>query len=519
MNSELLMIDLLPEKRVIQQTFQQGYRRLLGVIALLLTLSSFFFFGLGTVCYRYFLPSIRDSVNIERLTNLYHFAIGVGLLIGLLGLISILFIFIKMARLSSSFPNWLKKQSKKMLGLSIEQSNQHYFLVSNNANKNMVLDKKKCQLIATTLDGQSIMVGNEPILFGIYRPRLFLLNGEPKQTSNFVTTNPRNKLMVSALAICLVGGVIGSFSYLNRPIAYSESDSSEEIVEPIDPPLADNQGLISQTEATPTDKADSFHLQMVGNNNELFMTTNSGAQWQFVPIKGEWLRAGDYTLTTGTVPWGQWMEKTFELSPDFSWFLYSPDDVSASVEAPFRLYSLASTDNGVTWYQSKLAEFSLPIRYRKATFFDDGRGVVVVSTRSAMSSEGIHLYSTSDYGQTWQEMANTEISQPIQNASFVSHTTGFLATRNNLYYTHNSGRSFKDAIVSIPETYQANGLDLFQSPNEVSQVSANRFETKFNLVKADGIDIGKMFACLFESTDGGESWSFVKQLSQIELTD
>ena len=30
---------------------------------------------------------------------------------------------------------------------------------------------------------------------------------------------------------------------------------------------------------------------------------------------------------------------------------------------------------------------------------------------------------------------------------------------------------------------------------------------------------GKMFACLFRSTDNGETWQFVQQLSQVEQGD
>ncbi|MCZ1224574.1 oxidoreductase, partial [Enterococcus faecium] len=33
------------------------------------------------------------------------------------------------------------------------------------------------------------------------------------------------------------------------------------------------------------------------------------------------------------------------------------------------------------------------------------------------------------------------------------------------------------------------------------------------------IDAGKMFACLFRSTDNGETWQFVQQLSQVEQGD
>ena len=34
------------------------------------------------------------------------------------------------------------------------------------------------------------------------------------------------------------------------------------------------------------------------------MTTDQGKQWRFVPLALDWVRFGDYTLTSGTVPVG-----------------------------------------------------------------------------------------------------------------------------------------------------------------------------------------------------------------------
>ncbi|EPN9402633.1 hypothetical protein ACV6EA_10700 [Enterococcus hirae] len=98
----------------------------------------------------------------------------------------------------------------------------------------------------------------------------------------------------------------------------------------------------------------------------------------------------------------------------------------------------------------------------------------------------------------------------------MTKTLGFLSTRENIYYTNDGGLTFKESLVAIPGEYQLGGIDLFQSPNEVVQVSANKLETKFYLLKNGSIDAGKMFACLFYSTDGGETWQFEQQLSQVE---
>ncbi|WP_260279779.1 WD40/YVTN/BNR-like repeat-containing protein [Enterococcus durans] len=147
------------------------------------------------------------------------------------------------------------------------------------------------------------------------------------------------------------------------------------------------------------------------------------------------------------------------------------------------------------------------------------QGIVMLSTDNEMSAESLQIYTTNDKGKSWISIGGTVIDQPIQNVSFVTASLGFVSTREKLYYTANSGRSFKESIVTIPADYQIGGLDLFRSPNEVTSVSANKLEAKFYLLKANSINIGKMFACLFTSTDNGKTWQFEQQLSQVDIND
>lgn len=222
----------------------------------------------------------------------------------------------------------------------------------------------------------------------------------------------------------------------------------------------------------------------------------------------DWLRFGDYTLISGIVAKGEWMDKTFDVSPTFSWFIYSPDQKN--------VYLLSSADNGKTWQKSQITDQGGQVRYRKANFFTNDQGVMVFSSSTGMSAESLKIYTTNDKGQSWQKSGSTIVNQPIQNVSFVTKTLGFLSTRENIYYTNDGGLTFKESLVAIPGEYQLGRIDLFQSPNEVVQVSANKLETKFYLLKNGSIDAGKMFACLFYSTDGGETWQFEQQLSQVE---
>lgn len=380
-----------------------------------------------------------------------------------------------------------------------------------------VYDKKIDSQLVTTALGYQLRIGQRIAPLGLRFATLFVLSSEPVTIStNPTTISTWNKSFLQAFSLVLVLGlVISSVFMAQTPSQHElakEFNSVSETQKKSIPEPENRDGLICQKGVTPTHVTDETNHLLL-EENELYMTANSGATWQFVPIKADWLRAGDYTLTSGIIPLGFWMDKTYDIGPDFSWFIYSPDPANQSV------YLLTSPDEGQTWQKSLIQNPLGPVRYRKASFFDDGSGVAVFSTTSTSSEEYVRVFTTTDYGKNWRESCGTLISEPIQNTSYLSPSTGFLATRNDLYYTHNAGEAFNKAIITIPDEYADNSLDLFQSPNEITSASSTKLEAKFNLVKSSGIDRHKMVACLFQSLDGGKSWSFVKQLSPIELTN
>ena len=158
--------------------------------------------------------------------------------------------------------------------------------------------------------------------------------------------------------------------------------------------------------------------------------------------------------------------------------------------------------------------------YRKALFFAVGSGVLFYSTiLESTSAEGVEIYQTTDFGESWYEGTSVQVDRPVQNISYVDSMLGFVSTREKIYYTNNGGRTLKEAVVAIPKDYQTGGLDIFQSPNEVTQTGTSQLEAKFYLLKNSGDDSGTMFACLFRSSDNGESWQFVHQLSKVEPSE
>lgn len=519
MNPELFIIELLSSKEKIRAYDKENRQRnLLAIFGYLIGVC-IIFFGLGTLFYQIFRWRVRSITSGYIIEGLYYFSLAVGV-IGVLFLLVMLFktIFDGL-QLRYAYDRWLEKNVKRMLNTPyVFQERDYYYLSAKPPVARIRLTKTECISLTTTLDDLELQLGRKPQFPGIGTNQLFMLQGEPKlmpQTySKAHSFNQTALIAMLGLLLAAMAGVsyyVGSTFYQNlyghRSAEETTYESSTTDVRVTADGLLEQQGQAPDRQVSQTSQ-----LELVTESDELYLTTDNGNNWSFVPLKPEWLRFGSYLLTSGEIPYGYWMDHTYNISPDFSWFIYSQNQEDIDF--------LFSKDNGQTWQKSTISGRAGWVRYRKAQFFADGSGVLVYSTAAPeVSSEGLEIYFTTDFGQTWRSSTGTSVPQPVQNVSFVNPTLGFVSTREKLFYTNNSGSSFKEAVVTIPEDYQTGGLDIFQTPNEVIQTGTNQLETKFYLLKSSGIDQGKMFACLYRSSDNGETWQFVQQLSRVEQTD
>lgn len=518
MNPELFIIELLSSKEKIRAYDKENRQKnVLAIFGYLLGVCVIFF-GLGTLFYQTFRWRVRSITSGYIIEGLYYFSLAVGVLGGIFLLVLLFKTLFDGLQLRYAYDRWLEKNVKRMLNTPyVFQERDYYYLSAKPPVAKIRLTKTECISLTITLDELELKLGRKPQFPGIGTNQLFMLQGEPKlmpQTySKAHSFNPKALITMMALLLAAMVGVsyyVGTAFYQNL---YGHSSAEETTYESSSAPIANAEGLLEQQGQAPTDPANQTNqLKLVTESDELYLTTENGNSWSFVPLKPEWLRFGSYLLTSGEIPYGYWMDHSYNVSPDFSWFIYSQDQEDIEF--------LSSRDNGQTWQKSSVSSRAAWVRYRKAQFFGNGSGVLVYSTASPeVSSEGLKIYFTNDFGQTWSTSNETSVPQPVQNVSFVNPTLGFASTREKLFYTNNSGGSFKEAVVTIPDGYQTGGLDLFQSPNEVIQTGTNQLETKFYLLKNSGIDQWKMFACLYRSSDNGETWQFVQQLSQVESTD
>lgn len=510
MDNELLIIELLSTKQKIMTIIKKQTKKMSVMLGFYFIGALFFFYGLARVVYQYLLNRGISYSSIDRVTNLYGFSKACGFFVMVILFLLFSFLWGRYHHISRHFDQWIEKRVENHFYAKAPiQDFPSIFLFEKNELK-MTVAKKDCFFLSKTIDDVSLFLGIYK-WHGMDRYAIFIETDETMETVPEIRTVFSRHFALGAGLLLL--GLGGAFFYASGgPIsgihgstiakgAVTHSSERSDDGNLLKDPKKEVQLVASQTN----------DLKIDQETKKLYMTTDQGKQWRFVPLELDWVRFGDYTLTSGTIPVGYWMDKTFDLSPDFSWFLYSPDQQD--------VYMLTSTDAGKTWGKNLITNHGERVRYRKATFLNGDQGIVMLSTDNGMSAESLQIYTTNDKGKSWISTGGTVIDQPIQNVSFVTTSLGFVSTREKLYYTANGGRSFKESIVTIPADYQTGGLDLFQSPNEVTQVSANKLEAKFYLLKANSIDIGKMFACLFTSTDNGETWQFEQQLSQVDIND
>lgn len=520
MDQELLIIDLLSAGEAIYKRVRKNRQRNLRTAFLFLIAASVVFFGIGTFVYQRLEMRVYSIDSGYWLRGFYHFS----LVLGILSVIAVVTFFIlngiQEVRQRQSFQRFLAHHVKRAAKYPIVyQDREAYYLAEEAGKPTLRLEKPECLELTTTFDGAKVFLGERQEFWGFSVIQLFVLNEEPPRLPvHFPKTQGMNRKGSFLLISVLFFAGAGVFAYdgmTRHQMLYGGTDEPRHstVTNSSEAAPLTSEDLLTQQGAAPTKKTSQTNqLDLNEQTQELYLTTDGGSAWSFVPLKPEWLRSGSYLLTSGEIPMGYWMDKTYNVSSDFSWFIYSENEKE--------LYFLFSKDNGKTWQKSLVSENAQRMRYRKAQFFADGSGVLVYSNASPeVSSEGLEIYQTNDFGKTWSKSNGTTISQPVQNVSFVNPALGFVSTREKLYYTNNSGSSFKEAIVTIPAEYQTGGLDLFQSPNEVTQVGTNQLETKFYLLKMKGIDQGKIFACLYRSSDNGETWQFAEQLSQVQPTE
>ncbi|MBM7602932.1 photosystem II stability/assembly factor-like uncharacterized protein [Metabacillus crassostreae] len=247
----------------------------------------------------------------------------------------------------------------------------------------------------------------------------------------------------------------------------------------------------------------SYTLQ----NDELSITFNNGLSWRKVPVEKDHLFKGEYKGNKQEL-----IEKSYFLSDDMAAFLYTEGE---NVDHQ-KVIVAYSKDKGATWKNSVVTEKFSPMRYRKIDFLNENFGYVIISGGRTMSFESSHIFVTHDGGVSWKETANSGVTSLISDGGFIDETTGFLSfgtinpTAPELYFTHNTGETWRRATISVPEKYQ----QIFVSA-EIPIKEGNHLAIYVNQGHQGDYEGGKIKG-KFISEDKGKTWEFEKEDQAIE---
>ncbi|MBF8808137.1 MAG: hypothetical protein IC227_07245 [Enterococcus lacertideformus] len=352
MDKEIFIIELISAKEKIMTEINKQTKSMQLKIVCYLLADFLFFYGLATMVYNHLQKTVIRSYVLLRVTNLYYFSLIVGLVVGGILFLAIILLELKKNNIFRHFDSWIEKRVTEMLHTSILSQDEYFIYLSEGNKKEIALAKKKCHFLMQTLEDISFYMGEQQSWNGCIRYRLFMKGKNPvKKTSKKGSTLSLNHLAVEiGLLLISFGGayiyVSGGFvsTFPSMSMTKMRNTETHEVVH------STSEGLLKDPKKSVnllTNQTNDLKLDPA--TKSLYMTTTQGKNWQFVPVGIDWIRWGNYTLTTGAVPIGYWMDKTFDISPDFTWFIYSPDEKN--------VYFLSSKDNGKTWqFEQQLSQ-------------------------------------------------------------------------------------------------------------------------------------------------------------------
>ncbi|MEQ2877360.1 hypothetical protein AAAV89_05280 [Enterococcus asini] len=266
------------------------------------------------------------------------------------------------------------------------------------------------------------------------------------------------------------------------------------------PPLSSTtktpQGPQSELPNTVTAEPIAYTLQ----NKKLYLTFDSGANWQQVPATMAEFFGGEYATANSN----ELLPDSYLLTQARSGFLIIKEN---------RLVWLETKDQGASWQEYPIADVSYGLRFRQIQFLDDNFAVCVLSGGRAMGQEGAEVLLSHDAGKTWTEVPATGLGNGmlVTDAGFISPEVGFVSRKNQLYVTQDGGNSFSLATVVVPEKYEK----IFVWP-EAPYLEGDKLYLRVN--QGDSGDYaGGLVKGLFASTDQGKTFTFVRELTEQEV--
>jgi len=302
----------------------------------------------------------------------------------------------------------------------------------------------------------------------------------------------KNKNRILFLMIVVVLTVFAGLSfYVFRPTSVETYNKEIKGLQE-----AEQNDLKEQNE--PPEITSQKQIDVLVKGESLYVTYDSGENWEEVPERLEKIQFGEYTPSYDN----ELMENSYFLTKEKTSFLY--EDLGLKL--------IQTVDQGKTWQRYEISQENAGIRFRKIDFLSKDFGYVIYSGGRVARQEGTVAYLTHDGGETWEEMASTNQTSLVQSGGFIDENTGFLSfgAAPNLQVTKDGGASWKTATIQVPEEYKAIFLVA-----EMPSKSGNQLELLLNQGEV-GDYKGGLVKGKFISKDNGENWVFDREVEADE---
>lgn len=308
--------------------------------------------------------------------------------------------------------------------------------------------------------------------------------------------------MIGISGIMLVILLIADFVYV-KALNTKENEPESKI----DTSAKDEPSGTVEKESAPQTLYAEETIDYALAEDELHITFNKGKEWIEVPMKQQPFLNEQSSMNN------ELADGSYLLKKEWVGFLSSKESGN-HIDQLLLTYSL---DHGNSWRESIVTETYLGNHFWKVDFLDDQFGYIITTGEKVVSQEVTYVYITNDGGQSWQAATEEQlITRLIVDGGFVDTKTGFLSmsainpTEPEVLVTQDSGKTWKQAVIEIPEQYQ----EIFvvaEMPYKEDQQLAVLINQGPN-----GDYKGAKVKGKFTSTDKGATWRFSTEVEADE---
>lgn len=254
--------------------------------------------------------------------------------------------------------------------------------------------------------------------------------------------------------------------------------------------------------------AASSMYQFEIKSEKVMITYDGGEKWSTVPVDYDDFMSGrkkDSTIKEGA----------YQITNEKAAFIYGGMQ-NGNQNVPLTV--IYSDDKGVNWTSTVVSSSLTTVDYMYVKFENEKNGTIVVGYK-ASNQETSAILSTTDGGETWNEVGRGPINTAINSVSFFETEVGFISYQydedvpGNLYMTRDGGITFTQVNIQSQNLNDLSGKYTWDMVYKDIQTPLDSGNGTFYLLVNQTGDVnydGNSTSARYESTDKGLTWKYAK---------